>query len=102
MRDVSSAIFNNDKFVEVVLALARWVGPTVTAQELASQLRISHDLVKKVLIRLGAASLVKTRERVGGRRGALPYEIQRGPEWGALVALAGALAGDGPGRPKAR
>lgn len=92
-RDLSAAIFNNDKFAEVVVALASWDGPTVTAQQLARQLAVNHDLVKKVLVRLEAASLVKTQSRVGGRRGALPHEIQRGPTWDALVALASSLAG---------
>jgi hypothetical protein len=91
-RDLSSAIFNNDKFVEVVLALARWDGPGVTAQQLARQLFVNHDLVKKVLVRLTAANFVKPQERVGGKRGALPYEIQPGPAWTALVALARELA----------
>lgn len=93
MRELSSAIFNNDKFVEVVLALDQWDGPTVTAQQLATQLRINHDLVKKVLNRLEIANIVKTRERIGGSRGALPYEIQPQPAWDALVALARILAG---------
>jgi predicted transcriptional regulator len=92
MRCLSSLIFNNDKFVEVVLALAGWDAPTVTTQQLARQLRINHDLVKKVLTRLAAANLVKTQERVGGKRGALPYEIQPQPAWDALVDLAGTLA----------
>lgn len=95
IRDLSSSVFNNGKFVEVVLALDRWGESTVTAQQLATQLRLNHDLVKKVLVRLSSASLVKSQERIGGKRGALPYEVQRGLEWNALVALATALAGEG-------
>jgi ribosomal protein S25 len=88
----SATIFNNDKFVEVVLALERERPAVVTAQQLAHAIGINHDLVTKVLRRLHEEELVKQRDRIGGRRGALPYEVQDGEEWQALVGLARALA----------
>lgn len=91
-RRISAAIFNNDKLIEVVLALDS-DGPQATAQQIARRLVINHDLVKKVLVRLEAAGLVKEMPRVGGRRGALPYEVQAGDEWRALLSLCRALQG---------
>lgn len=91
-RTFSSRIFNNDKFIEVVLVLDRWDRPTFTAQEVARELSVNHDLVKKVLNRLEDAGLIKRQERLGGTRGALPYQVQPGPIWASLVAFA--KAGD--------
>jgi hypothetical protein len=86
----SGAVFNNDKFIEVVLAFADQQG-TPTTQEVARRVGVNHDLAKKVIVRLEAAGLVKGLPRVGGARGPLPYEVQRGAEWDALVTLARAL-----------
>ena len=91
-RSASSALFNNDKLVEVVLELDRWTGASVTTREVARNLGISDDLVKKVLIRLLAVGLLKELPRVGGSRGPLPYEVQVGRQWSALVDLAKSLS----------
>jgi predicted transcriptional regulator len=99
VRAVSSMIFNNDKFIEVVDALAAWDRPAVTAQEVARDLGINHDLVKKVLNRLEAAGLLKRQERIGGRRGVLPFEIQQGPVWDALTRLVRTLRNPGADHP---
>jgi predicted transcriptional regulator len=98
LRDVSSALFNNDKLMEVVLELDRWHRDAVqrldrrylgvTTRELAKSLGIQDDLVKKVLARLVAAGLLKELPRSGGRRGPLPYEVQQGRQWRTLVDLA--------------
>lgn len=84
-RRTSSAVFGNDKFIEVVLSLAP--EPHATAQQLVDRTGINHDLVKKVLVRLESAGMVKAQARIGGVRGALPYDVQDGPEWSALLAL---------------
>lgn len=86
-RQRSSAVFGNDKVMEVVLALHRWPGPAVTAQELARATNINHDLVKRVLTRLELVSVVKPLDRIGGTRGPLPYEVLPGATWSALVEL---------------
>lgn len=101
-RDLSSALFNNDKMVEVVLELNRSSGgplsgvgspPTgITTREIARALHVPDDLVKRALARLEAAGLLKQLPRVGGRRGPLPYEVLEGRVWRALVELAAALA----------
>jgi hypothetical protein len=90
-RRLSAAIFNNDKFVEVVLALDD-LGGTPTAQEVARHVGVNHDLAKAVLRRLKTADLVKAGVRSVGTRGPLPYEVQACPEWSSLVHLCRALA----------
>src|SRR5437879_3753827 len=89
-RDLSAAIFNNDKFVEVVLALDS-ENVAASCQEIADRVGINHGLARKVLVRLQAAELVKPLPRIGGRRGVVPWEVQRGPEWAVLVAVCHAL-----------
>lgn len=84
-RRMSSAVFGNDKFVEIVLALAS--GSHATAQQLVDKTGINHDLVKRVLVRLESAGMVKAQARIGGVRGTLPYDVQDSPEWRALLAL---------------
>ena len=97
-RRLSASLFNNDKFTEVVLAFDR-EGGTATAQQLARSVGITHDLVKKVLVRLTDAGFVKALPRIGGSRGVLPYEKQAGPEWEALVRLCALVGGRSePGR----
>jgi len=94
-RTVSATLFNNDKLVEVVLAIARWDGPAFTIQEIATKVAINHDLAKKVVNRLEAVDMLKRQPRLGGRRGALPFEVQGGRAWDALVRLAEAIAAGG-------
>lgn len=89
-RRMSAAVFNNGKFVDVVLVLDS-EGPHATAQQIARRAGINHDLAKKVLVRLQDAGLVKGLARVGGSRGALPYEVQPGECWQSLVTLCRAL-----------
>ncbi len=84
-RRLSSSLFNNDKFAEVVWVLDR--EEVATAQQVARTIGVTHDLAKAVLVRLEAAGLVKAQQRIGGTRGPLPYKVQRGAEWRALVAL---------------
>jgi ribosomal protein S25 len=86
---LSSAVFNNSKFVEVVLAMD--AARLATTQEVANLVGINHDLAGKVLRRLADAGLVKAHPRTGGSRGPMPYEVQENTQWRALVTLAMAL-----------
>lgn len=90
-RQVSASVFGNDKWIEVVRSLEELSG-TPLAQEIARRSDVNHDLVTKVLVRLEAAQLVKRLPRIGGRRGPVPWEVQRGGAWQAMVALCDELA----------
>jgi hypothetical protein len=93
LRDVSSALFGNEKMAEVVLALVAQQGHA-TAQQVATDLSVNHDLARKPMLRLVEAGLLVALPRVGGRRSTQFYEVVPGPEWDALVALCRALHGD--------
>lgn len=86
-RNVSAAVFGNGKWMEVSLLLDSW-GGTPYAQELARRIGTTPDLVTSVLKRMKAAELVKDLPRVGSpTRGMVPWEVQRGPRWDALISL---------------
>lgn len=86
-RDASAAIFGNSKWVEVVMLLDSWPG-TPCSQELATRVGTTSDLVTSVLKRMRDGELVKDLPRIGSRtRGTVPWEVQRGPRWDAVVAL---------------
>lgn len=88
-RSVSSALFDNEKFVEVVLALN--ASGSAHAQALATTLTIPQSLVRAVLQRLQRGGLVEALPRAH-RRAALYYEPTRtGDRWRALVRLCQAL-----------
>lgn len=86
-REVSAALFGNEKMAEVVVALAAESG-LATAQQVATRLRINHDLARKVLLRLVTAGVVRALPKEGGRRSAQYYEPVQGTAWDALLALA--------------
>jgi MarR family len=86
-REFSYAVFNNEKWSEVVLALES-LGGTPISQEIARRMGVTSDLVTAVLRRLEDAQLVKALPRIGNpSRGTLPWEVQRGPRWDAMVSL---------------
>jgi ribosomal protein S25 len=93
-RRLSAALFNNDKVVEVVLELERLRSEDVTTAKVASATSINHDLAGKVLRRLAGAGVLKELPRVAGPRSALPYRVQAGPAWAALVELCSLLQAD--------
>lgn len=74
------------------MLLDAWPG-TPCAQELATRIGTTSDLVTSVLRRMKAGRLVKDLPRVGSpARGTVPWEVQRGPRWDAVVALCRLLA----------
>lgn len=87
-RDLSAAVFGNGKWVEVVLTLDR-AGGTPNSQQIARAIGVNSDLVTDVLRRLDAAGLVKALPRIGHpKKGVVPWEVQPGPLWTALLAVA--------------
>jgi predicted ArsR family transcriptional regulator len=95
IRDVSSALFGNEKMAEVVLAMASQRG-NATAQRVADDLSVNHDLARKPMLRLVEAGLLMALPKTGGRRSAQFYEVVEGPEWDALLALCQVLAVTSP------
>lgn len=86
-RTRSAAVFGNEKWVEVALALEA-IGGTPLSQHLARHVGINSDLVTAVLQRMQDAQLVKAMPRIGSpTRGSVPWEVQPGPRWDALVRL---------------
>lgn len=105
MRRLSAGIFGNEKLAEVVVALCA-TRSGATAQELSLITRISHSMVRDVLVRLVAVGLVTPLPKAGGTRSAQYYVPAPGEGWGRLSALAEwvvASAGDsGPATTTAR
>jgi hypothetical protein len=96
-RDISAAVFGNGKWIEVVLLLDSWAG-LPCAQELAIRIGTTSDLVAGVLRRMKAAQMIKDHPRVGSAtRGTIHWEVQRGPDWDATVALCKELTQWRPG-----
>jgi len=94
LRDVSSALFGNEKMVEIVLAMVSERGHA-TAQKVANDLLVNHDLARKPMLRLVEAGLLRALPKEGGRRSSQYYEVVEGPGWNALVALSQVLASIG-------
>jgi len=92
-RPLSAALFGNEKFAEVVVALAGQRG-AATAQQLSKLTRIDHSLVRNVLLRAVAAKIVEPLPRTGGARSEQYYQPSTGELWNATCALARIVAGD--------
>ena len=86
-REVSASLFGNEKFVEVVLALAGQHG-AATAQQLSKLTGVDHSMVRSVLVRAVAAGAVDTLPRQGGARSPQYYQPTDTDLWTATVALA--------------
>ncbi len=86
-RRLSAAVFGNEKWIEVALALDA-MGGTPIAQEVGRRIGINSDLVTKVLRRMHTADLVKPLPRIGSAsRGIVPWEVQPGTRWDSVLAL---------------
>ena len=90
-RRQSAALFNNEKLVEIVLAVEKAAGVT-HAQELSRATSISHSLVRAVLIKLVGAGALIALPKSGGARSTQYYQPIDGELWSALVALAKVIA----------
>ena len=98
-RRTSAGLFGNEKVAEVVCALHVTRSP-VTAQELAVLTRISHSMVRDVLVRLTAVGILTALPKVGGTRSAQYYLPVEEAGWELLSALAEwVLASSGAQRP---
>jgi DNA-binding IclR family transcriptional regulator len=89
-RELSAAVFGNEKFAEVLRALAQQ-GGAATAQQLSKQIRVDHSMVRSVLLRAVAAGVVETLPRTGGSRSAQYYQPTDTELWRATLALAEAV-----------
>jgi hypothetical protein len=87
----SAALFGNETFVEVVLALADERG-AATAQQLSRATGIDHSMVRSVLLRAVAAGIVQTLPRAGGSRSAQYYQPANTSLWNASLELARVVA----------
>lgn len=90
-RGLSAAVFGNEKFVEVLLALEGQQG-AATAQQLSKVTGIDHSMVRSVLLRQVAGGLVDALPRSGGRRSPQYYQPADADRWDAAVRLAQNLA----------
>lgn len=90
LRRVSSALFGNEKTVEVVRALKE-SSNTATAQQLSKKTGIDHPMVRIVLLRLRDAGVLTALPR-GHARAAQYYEADPAdPAWIHLCSLADAV-----------
>lgn len=85
----STALFGNEKTVEVVLALHHEA--PATAQIISAKTGIAHSLVRDALIRLTAGGAVQPLPRLGGSRSQQYYQPAEGDLWPALVSAAQAI-----------
>jgi hypothetical protein len=83
----SAAIFGNEKFVEVVVALSEQQG-AATAQQLSRVTGIDHSMVRSVLLRATTAEIVESLPRTGGSRSAQYYQPTDSELWRTTLALA--------------
>jgi hypothetical protein len=85
----SVAIFGNRYFAEVVMAVDRLSATGdafVTTRMVASDTGLGDSLVRPVMLRLDAASLIGALPRTGGPRSILNYQVIRGSLWSTVVA----------------
>lgn len=90
-RAVSAAVFGNEKFAEVAVALAEEEG-AATAQQLSKATGIDHSMVRSVLLRSVAGGIVDALPRTGGSRSAQYYQPVAGDLWEATLSLAREIA----------
>jgi hypothetical protein len=91
IRDRSSAAFGNEKFIEIVIALASTPSGSATASQLETMTGIRHPMITPVLNRLIAAEMLLALPQAY-RRAQQYYEVQACPSWDALVRLCRELA----------
>lgn len=89
-RAVSAALFGNEKFAEVIVALAAEEG-AATAQQLSKSTGIDHSMVRSVLLRAATAGIVDALPRTGGSRSAQYYQPVASELWSTTTALAHAV-----------
>jgi DNA-binding IclR family transcriptional regulator len=90
-RRLSTAVFGNEKVVEIVLLLEAEQG-AVLAAEIARRTGFGHSLVRDVLVRLSRTPAVRALPKTGNLRGPAYYErVADSPLWSSLVHLAQAI-----------
>ncbi len=90
LRLASAKIFGNEKFAEVVRALAA-ESNIATAQQLAKRTQIDHSMVRDVLVRLTEAGVITPLPRATSRAMQYYEAPADASIWVTLVRLAMAL-----------
>lgn len=94
-RQLSSSLFNNIYFADVVLqiaALASAPDEFVTTRKIASACGLGDSVVRTVVVRLEAAEMLRRLPRMGGPRSEQNFSRSISAQWDGLVALCGSLA----------
>lgn len=94
-RRLSSSLFNNTYFADVVLTIADLAAEPdafVTTRRIASACGAGDSVVRTVVVRLESSGLLQRLPRMGGRRSEQNYARSTGGEWNRLVALCRSLA----------
>ena len=89
-RQISSSLFNNIYFADVVLqiaALAATPDEFVTTRKIASACGLGDSVVRTVVVRLEAAEMLRRLPRMGGPRSEQNFARSVSAQWDGLVAL---------------
>jgi hypothetical protein len=86
----STALFGNEKTVEVVLALQD--EGTATAQMIVDRTRIAHSMVRGAIGRLVEGGIVRALPKTGGTRSLQFYQPIAGQAWDAFLAAVQAVS----------
>ena len=93
-RQLSSSLFNNIYFADVVLqiaALAATPDEFVTTRKIASACGLGDSVVRTVVVRLEAAEMLRRLPRIGGPRSEQNFSRSISAQWDGLVALCRSL-----------
>lgn len=94
-RRLSSSLFNNMYFADVVLQIAT-LAPTrggfVTTRKLAAACGLGDSVVRTVVVRLEAAKMLRRLPRMSGPRSEQNFSLPTSNKWDNLVALCRSLA----------
>jgi hypothetical protein len=94
-RSLSSSLFNNTYFADVVLqiaALAPTPGEFVTTRKIASACGLGDSVVRTVVVRLEAAEMLHRLPRMSGPRSEQNFSRSTSNGWNGLVDLCRSLA----------
>jgi Fic family protein len=85
----STALFGNEKTVEVVLALQG--EGSATAQMIVARTGIAHSMVRSALAKLVEGGIVRALPKTGGTRSTQYYQPVDGQAWDTFLAAVQAV-----------